>query len=495
MGPDLRRGARRACLVAAGICALFAVAMPSSPAEESDTVPPPEVFRGSASAVGVSVQVDREALLPIPELLRFIALDGASTYESSTRQARASLLFPGNGLILGPGLACGTFGGQFPAEFKPILDTCLQYKYPLTVFADDFEPDGATSGSLALGAPNDPVSGNAIRAKAHAAEDAATTDAVIQDLRVLGVPPFGPVTPQLPGFEMDTSLLTVDSATSRTDQRIVRGGLVVDAESTLSDIRLFGGLIRIESLHSVSRVTDDANGKRTAVPSLTVGGITVGGQPAKLTQDGLVVGSSGSGPLDQQAQAAVNEALRAMGITFTILDSTQSLQQDGAAVANVGGLLIEFRHDVQGLPTTPRFPDPRFPNTEADPNGVYKGSIQLGATGALGSAVNFPTEVIGGDGDTTFDNGGAGFDPGTTGFDGGDSFDGGLPGEVDSGTAPPPTTRRPATGTEGTQLARSIGGIFGDRLGLLYLSLAFAVLGCCVAPAFTLPARFPGRSS
>jgi len=496
MGRDLRRGARRVCLVAAGICALFAVAMPSSPAEEPDTVPPPEVFRGSASAVGVSIQVDREALLPVPELFRFIALDGASTFESSTRQARASLLFPGNGLILGPSLACGTFGGQFPAEFKPILDTCLQYKYPLTAFADDFEPDGATTGSLALGAPSDPISGTAVSAKAHAGETATTTDAVMQDLRVLGVPPFGPVTPQLPGFEMDTSLLKVGSATSRTDQRIVKGGLVVDADATLSDISLFGGLIRIESLHSVSRVTDDANGKRTAAPSMTVGGITVGGQPAQLTKDGLVVGSSGSGPLDQQVQAAVNDALRTMGIKVTILDSEQDLQKQGAAVANVGGLLFEFSHDVQGLPTTPRFPDPRFPNTEADPNGVYKGSIQLGSTGALGSAVNFPTEVID-DGFDPSDFGGGTFDPGGTGLDGGgSSFDGALPGQPGSDQAPTPTSTTRRGGDNGqTQLARSIGGVFGDRLGLLYLSLAFAVLGCCVAPAFTLPARFPGRSS
>lgn len=501
MAAKVRRRAQRVCLVAAGVCLLLAVGVPSSPAQENDTVPPPEVFRGAASSQVLSVEVDRKALLPVPELFRFIALDGNGIFESSNRQARSSLLFPGNGLILGPSLACGTFGGSFPQEFspllKPILDTCLQYKYPLTVFADDFEPDGATSGSLALGAPTDPISGNAVSATAHAGEQATTTDAVMQDLRVLGVPPFGPVTPQIPGFEMDTSLVTIDSAISRTNQRIVKGGLVVDAEATLSGISMIGGLIRIESLRSMSHVSDDAKGKRTAVPSLTMSGITVGGQPAKLTKDGLVIGSSGSGPIDQQLQTAVNEVLRSLGIKVTILDSEQDLAKRGAAVANVGGLLVEFSRDVQGLPTTPRFPDPRFPNTETDPNGVYTGSIQLGATGALGSAVNFGLDVID-------DNGGdfPSFDGGSPDL-GGTYVDSGTDTGGNGSTAPALTggertttgaPGRTGTTTDQADLVRSIGGLFGNRLGLVYLALMFAALGCCIAPALTVPARF-GRST
>ncbi len=488
-GTTLRRRVRRACLVAAGACVLLAVAVPSAPAQQDDGVPPPEVFRGAASALGASVQVDREALLPIPELFRFIALDGASTYESSTRQARASLLFPGNGLILGPSIACGTFGGQFPDFFKPILDTCLQYKYPLTVFADDFEPDGATSGSLALGAPTDPVSGNAVRAKAHAGEDASTTDAVMQDLRVLGVPGFGSVTPQIPGFDMDGSLLTVDSAVARTNQRIVDGGLAVDAESTMSGVRLIGGLIRIASLRSISHVTDDAAGHRTTVATLETTGVTVGGMPAQITDKGLVLGPSGTAsPLDQARQSQINEVLRQLDVRVTSLGSHRSVDEGGAAVANVGGLLVEFARDVQGLPTVPG------PVGELDPNGRYTGSIQLGATGVLGSAVNFGTEIVdeGGDlpstgGETGFVDGG--FDPGSGAFD--------APTPVLGDTAAPvatPGASGPRT-SERTQLARSLGGLFGDRIGLIYLSLMFAVLGCCVAPGLTVPARFPGRHS
>ena len=78
----------------------------------------------------------------------------ASTGRAASRRGRRSCS-PATALILGPSLACGTFGGQFPPEFKPILDTCLKYKYPLTVFADDVRARQRDHGSLALGTPTD----------------------------------------------------------------------------------------------------------------------------------------------------------------------------------------------------------------------------------------------------------------------------------------------------------------------------------------------------
>jgi hypothetical protein len=478
------RTARRACLAAAGVCLVMAFTTSPAPAQEDDTVPRPEVFRGSASSQVASVQLDRDALLPVPDLFRFIALDGASSYESSTRQARASLLFPGNGLILGPSLACGTFGAQFPAEFKPILDTCLQYKYPLTVFADDFEPDGASSGSVALGAPTDPISGNAVRAEAHAGEDATTTDAAMQDLRVLGLPAFGPVALPIPGLTLDTSLLTIDSAVSRTDQRIVNGVLVTDAEATLSGVRMIGGLIRIASLHSTSHVTDDAKGGRTAVPTLEMAGVTVGGIPAQITQDGLVLSSpdGASGPLVQQVQSQLNELLRSLDIRVTMLDSEHATDEKEGAVASVGGLLVEFKRDVQGLPTIPG------PLGELDPNGLYTGSIQLASTAVRGAAFTFDPDAFVEDVTGTLGSD-VGYDSGTSSFDAG-SFGVAAP---TAAVAQPSAPTAPSAPEQEAQLVRYLGGLFGNRLGLLYLSLMFATLGSCIAPAFAVPARFAGR--
>lgn len=480
------RRARRACLVATGVCLLLAVAAPS-PAQEEDTVPPPEVFRGKASSQLISVQVDRDAFLPVPELFRFIALDGAGIFESSNRQARSSLFFPGNGFILGPSLLCGTFGAQFPSEFKPIMDTCLQYKYPLTVFADDFAPDGASSGSVALGSPTDPVSGTAVRAVAHAGEDSATTDAAMQDLSVLGLPALGSVNPLLGALGVETpdpSLLTMENASSRTRQRIVKGGLVVDAEVTISGLRLLGGLIRIGAVRSESHITDDAHGKRTAAATLEVSGVTVGGVPAQITEDGLVLGepTGGLGPLMQQLQGQVQDLLRALDVTVTALSNEQSTDTDGQAVARTGGVLIEVAFPLDGLPPVPG------PLGDIDLNGTYAGSIQIGATAARGAAYTFDPDAVAPEPPVAD----GGFDPGVVPpFDGG-SVDLPLPALPEQPAAPPAVTP-PAAPSEDS-LVRSVTDLFDDRLGLVYLALAFLVLGLCIVPAFT-PARLPGPRS
>ena len=225
------------------------------------------------------------------DLFKFIAVEGTSAYESSTQTARVvACSSRATARILGPNLVCGTFGGTFPPEFKPILDLCLQYKYPLTVLrrrAQPGRPDHRRRSSSA--SPPIPCPGNAVRATAHAAPDGATTDAAIEDLRVLGLPVFGPVLPVVPGLTLDTSVVKVDSGDGRTDQRIVDGGLVVDATTTLSGVQLVGGLVRIGSIRSESHVTDDA--RRQAHRRARTSRSAASPSPAsrsQITEDGLV---------------------------------------------------------------------------------------------------------------------------------------------------------------------------------------------------------------
>ena len=416
------------------------------------------------------------------DVFRFIALDGSSTYETDLQTARASLLFPGNGLILGPNLACGTFGGSFPEEFAPVLDACTRYDYPLSVTADASNATQATDGGLSLGSPTDPVSANAVSAKAHAAADGATTYAAMDDLRVLGLPALGTIPLPLDQLELDPSILTIDSAASKTAQHIEAGALVVDAESVLSGVRLVGGLIHIGSIRSSSHITDDAAGTRTADASLEVSGVTVAGVPAQITEDGLVVGSpsGGSGPLQQQVQTVLNQVLEALHVKITLLDAQQTLDDGGGrAVASSGGLLIEVATEAQGLPTVPG------PLGDLDPNGTYVGSIQLGSTAAAGGATNFAVEEpVVPDGPAYV--GGLPIDAG------GSSFDSGA-GDV----APPPAevASPPASQSSPPQLVRSVTDLFGGRMGLLYLAFTFAVLGLCLVPRLALPARLPGPRS
>lgn len=359
-----------------------------SPAGAQDEIPRPDIFFGSASAVGASFMADRAGLLPIPEVFRFIALDGEATYETYNQAARASLFFPGNGVIQGPNLACGTFGGQFPAEFGPLLQACTEAKYPLTVYADSLAPEASSVGGLQLGSRRDPVSAHSVRAAASALPEATTTDAAMQDLRIVGLEAGRPDTllpvPGLP--ELDATILSVDSLTARTDQRIDESvRLVADARSTLQGVRLAGGLVEIGSIRSRSVVTDDGDGTQTHDAVLEVSGVTVAGVPAQITEQGLVVGApGGSGPQADQVIRTVNQILEGMNFRISALDAETGVDDVGIAYARSGGVLVEFGHDVVGLPRVPG------PMGEVDPNGFYEGTIVLGATGATGIAAAIP---------------------------------------------------------------------------------------------------------
>ena len=336
----LRRRTSQVFVVVAVTC-LGLAGFAGAGAQETVT-PRPDVFRGAASSEVASAFLDRDALVPVPEALRFIALDGTGTYQSSDQTARASIFYPGAGIIGGPGLACGTFGAQFPPEFKPILDACLGFKYPLTVFADSLNPDGTSTGAVALGDPSDQLSAKAVRAVAHAAPDASFSDAAMADFRLLGLPPTKAATTALPvpGVpELDTTVMTIEDATSTTDQRITAAGtLVVRSQAVLSGVRLIGGLVEIGSIRSTTRISDDGQGKQTQSADLEISGVLVGGIPAKITEEGLIVGSptGADGPLAQQLTAVVNDLVRAAKVRVTALDVEKGVDDSGLAFARSG---------------------------------------------------------------------------------------------------------------------------------------------------------------
>jgi hypothetical protein len=497
---SFRRQARRVLLALAGTSLLLAFVAPSVGAQSTDDTPPPEVWGATASSRALSVNLDRAGLLPIPDVFNFIALDGYGEYGSSGQQARASLLFPGNGILLGPSLACGTFGGSFPSQFKPILDTCLKYNYPLTVFADSFSPDNNTNGSLSLGTPGNDIQADATLARAHAGDDAAKTDAVLSDLKVLGIPPFGPVA--IPGsaqLKLDTSIVDVDHGTSRTDQHTVKGGILTDSKVTLSGIKLVGGLIQIKSLVSESQVTDDANGKRTSDATFHATGVTVAGVPAQITNKGLVVGSpDNKTKIPSTAIDAANSVLKTLNITVAALPTEETTGgANGPAKANVGGIIVSMKRDVEGLPTI-SYPDPsggQIPVNNLDPNGVYTLTVQLGLTGVLGSAANYGADDgdLLGNVDDTLGTDVSGDFSDNSNFAGSGAFN-----DTSSGSGNHVGVGGRALGNSShgnTALVRNIADDFGGkgRLRFLYLALMFGVLALCIAPRLALPARFPGR--
>jgi hypothetical protein len=482
-----RRLLTRSCF--AGAVVSLALAGLGTAAARDQVLPLPDVFRGAASSQVVSAFLDRDALLPVNDAFRFIALDGTGTYESSNQTARASVLYPGNGAISGPSLACGTFGSQLPKELGPLLDACAQYQYPLTVFADSLDPDGSSTGSAQLGAPSDPISARAVRAVAHADLDSSTTDAAMSNLRVLGLPGFGALDVPLPipgAPELDPSILVVDNATSTTDQRIDEAGrLVVESVAVLDGVRLVGGLVRIGSIRSTSRVVDDGKGATERSADLEMGDVTVGGVPARVTEDGLVIGSptGADGPLAQQLTAVVNDLVRGMGIQVSTLSTEEGEEGSGVAFARAGGVLVQFDVDAQGLPLLPG------PQGDVDPNGVYTGVILLGQTGATGLAATIEDAPFTPSGSTPeLSAGGA---PTGSGF----GFDSSVtpPADIGGLDGAPAGADTAAPGTApGTRVASISEALAASRVALAYLAFTLTALAACIGPRFILPARLPG---
>ena len=478
MGGGRRRSLRRVCLAASGACVALSIALPAL-AQDDTAVARPAVWHGAASAEGATFEVNRDALLPVPNAFRFTALQGRTAYDTDLQTSRASIFYPGEGVLQGPNLACGTFGGMFPPEAKPILDLCATYDYPLSVFADSSLHDKATTGSLQLGRLADPVSADAISAKAHADVDSATSTAVIEDLRVLGLPGLG-VLSLLPieQLQLDPTVATIAGGSAKTNQRIDEAGhLVVQSDATLSGVNLVGGLVHIGSIVSSSKITDDGNGKRTSDASFELGGVTVGGIPAQITEKGLVLGSpaGASGPIQQQLQDALQQLLGGLGVKLSLLPNVESTDDKGQAVASAAGILLEISLNVQGAPTVPG------PLGDIDLSGTYVGNVRLGATEASGAA-------------STFGPDGAPTEPGGEVItDGGGDFtgDGGLA----VGPATPPSPGAPRTPSKPTAATSTPVDLFGGRLELLYLAFALAVLGLCITPRLALPARLPGPRS
>src|SRR5262245_35347144 len=244
--PRGRAIARGGCLTGAALSLLLAFVAPGAGAQESDEAPVlPDAFAASASSSAITISMLTPAIVPVDDLFTYGIAEGRGIYDSSSQEARASLFFPGNGFVKGPGLACGEFfGPNIPPEgepiFGPIVDACLAYHFPLAVFADGLTPDQETEGYTSVGEPSDPVSFDANGARAHAGLDATWTDAQVNDFRLTGAPSVGNLDQLLglAGLEpTNASLITIDGATATTDQRIVDGGtLVSDARATVNGL-------------------------------------------------------------------------------------------------------------------------------------------------------------------------------------------------------------------------------------------------------------------
>jgi hypothetical protein len=474
----LRRFFSRSCLAGAIALSALAFAVPGSDAQEGqESFVRPEAFLGEAKATVIGYDADRNPpVLPLPEPVHGELLEGKSQFDSTgTQIARASIFYPGTAVLGGPGLLCGTFGGDLPEQLQPVVEACAGFQFPVSVQADNTFPDLSTGGGIRLGDESQQVSGNGASARGQVSDEGVRTDAVVNDLRVAafrgGFP--GNLLP-LPGINIDADIFSVDNAAARTSQRFEDGVFVVEAVATLEGISAAFGLIEIDSLvtRSISRAPVDKD--PTSESSVTVTGVRVAGAPATIDSEG--VGG---------VTAPVAALLARLGVTARLIGATN--ETDGNLTrGGADGLFIRVDLDLTNLRT-------------GGLGGNYFATVQLGSAGSVASASG---SLIVEDGDDDGDEGDGGgdlgpideggsfvpFTPGDPGefgppplpSDNGD--DGGEIASPDSGSGIPPRGRRVGL----------LGGDAADRLTLLYLALALAGLGVCIAPRLILPARLPG---
>ena len=339
-----------------------AVALPALAQDEGAGRRPRGVARRRRAPGSASVNVNRDALLPVEGVFRFVALDGDSVYETDLQTARASLFYPGEGVIQGPNLACGTFGGQFPPEFKPVLDACLSYKYPLTVRADASDADAATDGAATLGKPTDPMSADAVGAAAHAAADGldGPTPQMQRPPRARPArrrPDLGPPDRAAEGRPDGAADRQRDEPHRPADRS--RRARRRRAESKLVR-RQPRRRARADRLASCRRPPPPttATGKRTAAADIEVSGVTVARRPRRRSPR---TGSCSArppalGPIKQQVQQAANQLLahaRACGSACSTT-SRPPTTAPGWPERQAPGLLVEVTTRADGAARRPR---------------------------------------------------------------------------------------------------------------------------------------------
>lgn len=118
--------------------------------------------------------------------------------------------------------------------------------------------------------------------------------------------------------------------TTRSAAKSTLSGTTALAESIgeVHDVALAGGQIKIESVvTTASAQTDGVNGQ--AVGGTTVTGMTIGGQPATVDENGVRIGPA-SGPANDVVNQIAQQTIKNAGIEFVVSKPTVEVQGSSA---------------------------------------------------------------------------------------------------------------------------------------------------------------------
>lgn len=359
----------------------------------------PPLWVGQGAAAGLSLAFNTDpALLPLDEFINFNLPYGESKWSSAgDARAVASALNPGTAFTQGPTLLCNEFADGCAPGFPP--------EYPLIAEADRSNPDASTQAG---------------EAQAHAGQDYVETRAGASTLVNQGLGPLAAVV-SIGQVETVTSLTFSEDGSTATSR----------AEARLSEVALLDGLIEIDGIEVVSISVTNGQDVVDQTTDTVVSGVTVAGNPATISEDGIVIaGQGGGGQEFADAQQQLRDGLQEYGADLRLLGTNSDTDEESAS-GSARGLFLSFDVPLEG-PALPGAPDPQLP----DPNTVYRnyvGSVTLG----LADSTAFVS---------------------TSGFDLGGLGDLGDLGDV--GNAAPP-----AATDQSTSSGSSLGGFTGPSAG------------------------------
>ena len=305
-------------------------------------------YSGVAQAEAIRIQIF-EPVIPIPvdpgkpQVDGGIAYSKANTDTGPVTRATASYLWPGDVLGDGFGALVGNDKAQYSIQVNsrypetatsPAKNTAqITDGNGMTTSTDGFNTKATVTG-LGIAGPDTDLLGG--------------IGSGLRNLPGLGNPTASPskdVSVPVPVSQMLAALATVQNVQSTSSVVVGKNTVTSSAQALMSNIKLLGGLINIDSMKVTSTTVSDGK-KAVTSGSIRPGAITLAGTDIGLAGKGVQLGDSSTKLPD--IPSAVTDLLSKIGVEIDYAPSSRTA--DGATAALASDALV-ISIDTQPLKT------------------------------------------------------------------------------------------------------------------------------------------------
>jgi hypothetical protein len=305
-------------------------------------------YNGVAQAEAIRIQIF-EPTIPIPvdpgkpEIDAGIAYTKANTDTGPVTRATASYLWPGDTIGDGFGALVGNDKAQYSIQVNsrypetatsPAKNTAqITDGNGMTTSTDGFNTKATVTGFGIAGPNTDLLSG---------------IGQGLRNLPGLGnptAPPSKDVSVPVPVSQMLAALATVQNVQSTSSVVTGKNSVTCTAQALMSNVKLLGGLINIDSIKATSTTVSDGKTATTS-GSIRPGAITLAGTDIGLAGKGVKLGDSSTKLPD--LPSSVTDLLGKIGVEINYAPSSRTSDGATAALAS-DGLVISI--DTQPLKT------------------------------------------------------------------------------------------------------------------------------------------------